>query len=144
MARVRALVVLLAASTQALQVPALSFAATRAGAATMVAPAGRRDALATAAALAAAFAPQRAKALSVEEIAARSNQIAAEEKSISRAEKDAKEEKQQIALLVPIVALIIISPTLGIQGARKAISQMSSDEAKLELAAKDPSIFKKK
>lgn len=112
----------------------------------MVAPSGRRDALAlaSAAALAAGLTPRRANALSVEEIAARSNQIAAEEKTISRSDKDAKEEKQQIALLVPIVALIIISPTLGIQGARKAISQMSSDEEKLELKAKDPSIFGKK
>ena len=107
------------------------------------APTSRRSAVASAAAFAAGLAAPAAFATSIEDIAARSNAAAEED----RRDADLKEaeEEARVKQLTAILAIAILPlPYLGITGAQKAISDaatLSGDDegaVRRALRGKDP------
>jgi len=106
-------------------------------------PTSRRGAVASAAAFAAGLAVPAAFATSIEDIAARSN-AAAEEDRRDADLKEAEEEKRVKQLTAILAIAILPLPYLGITGAQKAISDAAmlagDDEGAVRgaLRGKDP------
>ena len=106
-------------------------------------PTSRRGAVASAAAFAAGLAAPAAFATSIEDIAARSN-AAAEEDRRDADLKEAEEEKRVKQLTAILAIAILPLPYLGITGAQKAISDAAmlagDDEGAVRgaLRGKDP------
>lgn len=93
-------------------------------------------------AAAAAFLPAVAWADSIEEIAARANAKALDEK-FNREEINKEAENQQIAFACFVALIVFLGPITGIKGAQSAIQNMaagSDEELRASLKSNDPPI----